>query len=413
MLLCALRGQGVNPFEPHHESEVLKMAIYHCSISNVSRAKGSSACASLAYITASKVYEERTQQTYAYGRAERVEKVATLLPDGAPSEYANAARLFNSIENYEKAANARTAKKIEVALPRELNLGKQIEIVENYIRENLTKEGYCATYAIHSDKDNTNPHAHILVANRQLNKKGEWSSKRKMEYALDEQGERIPRLDENGKQKTDKNGRKQWVRVSAEQNPLDKQQFLEQLRKGWADECNKHLSAAHQIDPRSNASRGIDDTPTIHEGYAARAMEARGKLSERMEINREIRRKNDLLHQFIAALKTPASGLLNQIYTFAKKWLTHTAEHEVVTAPMPAPTPKTQPALPPVTPPDEPPVVKQAQPMPSLDECDDIDINSEVDAFTAYLDDVNDRAARENTSHTRSRSTAKSRDINR
>lgn len=279
------------------------MAIYHCSISNVSRAKGSSACASLAYITASKVYEERTQQTYAYGRAERVEKVATLLPDGAPSEYANAARLFNSIENYEKAANARTAKKIEVALPRELNLGKQIEIVENYIRENLTKEGYCATYAIHSDKDNTNPHAHILVANRQLNKKGEWSSKRKMEYAIDEQGERIPRLDENGKQKTDKNGRKQWVRVSAEQNPLDKQQFLEQLRKGWADECNKHLSAAHQIDHRSNAARGIEDIPTIHEGYAARAMEARGELSERMEINREIRRKNDLIHRLVELLK--------------------------------------------------------------------------------------------------------------
>ena len=193
----------------------------------------------------------------------------------------------------------------------------------------------------------------------------------------------------------------------------DKPILFKELLKGWADECNKHLSAAHQIDHRSNAARGIEDIPTIHEGYAARAIEARGELSERMEINREIRRKNDLLYQFIAALKTPASGLLNQIYTFAKKWLTHTAEHEVVTAPMPAPTPKTQPVIPPVTPPDEPPVVKQAQPMPSLDECDDIDINSEVDAFTAYLDDVNDRAARENTSHTRSRSTAKSRDIDR
>lgn len=393
------------------------MAIYHMSISNVSRAKGSSACASLAYIAASKVYEERTQQTYSYGRHERVEKVATLLPDGAPSEYADAAHLFNAIENYEQSANARTAKKIVVALPRELSLKASDEILSDFIRANLCAHGYCATYAIHSDKDGSNPHAHILVANRPLDTKtGAFErTKTKKVYVVDVNGDRVPLIDKKtGKQKVDKQNRKQWKRMTIEnKNLLDEKDFLLELRKGWADECNKHLSAAHQIDHRSNAARGIEDIPTIHEGYAARAMEARGELSERMEINREIRRKNDLLYQFIAALKTPASGLLNQIYTFAKKWLTHTAEHEVVTAPMPAPTPKTQPVIPPVTPPDEPPVVKQAQPMPSLDECDDIDINSEVDAFTAYLDDVNDRAARENTSHTRSRSTAKSRDINR
>ena len=391
------------------------MAIYHCSISNVSRAKGSSACASLAYITAFKVYEERTQQTYAYGRAERVEKVATLLPDGAPSEYADAAQLFNAIENYEQSANARTAKKIVVALPRELSLKASDEILSDFIRANLCAHGYCATYAIHSDKDGSNPHAHILVANRPLDAKtGAFARvKTKKVYVVDVNGDRVPLIDKKtGLQKVDKQNRKQWKRMTIEnKNLLDEKDFLLELRKGWADECNKHLSATHQIDHRSNAARGIEDIPTIHEGYAARAMEARGELSERMEINREIRRKNDLLHQFIAALKTPASGLLNQIYTFAKKWLTHTAEHEVVTAPMPAPTPKTQPVIPPVTPPDEPPVVKQAQPMSSLDECEDIDITSEADAFTAYLDDVQDRAARENTP--RPRSTPKSRDIDR
>lgn len=391
------------------------MAIYHCSISNVSRAKGSSACASLAYIAASKVYEERTHQTYSYARHERVMKVATLLPDGAPSEYADAAQLFNAIENYEQSANARTAKKIVVALPRELSLETSDEILSDFIRANLCAHGYCATYAIHSDKDGSNPHAHILVANRPLNAKtGAFErTKTKKVYVVDVNGDRVPLIDKKtGKQKVDKQNRKQWKRMTIEQkNLLDEKDFLLELRKSWADECNKHLSPAKQIDHRSNAARGIEDIPTIHEGYAARAIEARGELSERMEINREIRRKNDLLHQFIAALKTPASGLLNQIYAAAKKWLTRPAAHEVVAPPAPTPAPKAQPVIPPVTPPDEPPLVKQAQSIRSLDEYEDIDINSEAAAFTAYLDNAAKQAARENTSHTRYK--PKSRDIER
>lgn len=362
------------------------MAIFHMSISNVSRAKGSSSCASLAYIAASKVYEERTRQTYSYGRKERVMKVATLLPDGAPTAYADAAQLFNAIEKYEQASNARTAKKIVVALPRELSLDESDEILTDFIRDNLCANGYCATYAIHRDKDGNNPHAHILVANRQINKKGEWSSKRKMEYALDEKGERIPLIDKKtGKQKVDKRNRKQWKRISAEQNPLDKKQFLEQLREAWAVECNKHLSQEDRIDHRSNAARGIDDIPTIHEGYAARAMEARGDVSERMEINRQIRLKNDLIHQLIEILKEIRDKVLNanierlakhdhengwvsQIYATAKKWFTHNRTHEVVTPPdepqVPAPKPQPEP-------PTTPPVVQkvpQVRPPRSLAE---------------------------------------------
>lgn len=362
------------------------MAIFHMSISNVSRAKGSSSCASLAYIAASKVYEERTHQTYSYGRKERVMKVATLLPDGAPRAYADAAQLFNAIEKHEQASNARTAKKIVVALPRELSLDESDEILTDFIRDNLCANGYCATYAIHRDKDGNNPHAHILVANRQINKKGEWSSKRKMEYALDEKGERIPLIDKKtGKQKVDKRNRKQWKRISAEQNPLDKKQFLEQLREAWAVECNKHLSQEDRIDHRSNAARGIDDIPTIHEGYAARAMEARGDVSDRMEINRQIRLKNDLIHQFIETLKEIRDKVLNanierlakhdhengwvsQIYATAKKWFTHNRTHEVVTPPdePQVPAPKPQPELP-----TTPPVVQkvpQVRPPRSLAE---------------------------------------------
>ena len=73
------------------------MAIYSCNISNVSRAKGSSACATLSYISAEKIRDERTGELYNYGREQRVIEVATMLPAGAPQEYEKAERLFNSL----------------------------------------------------------------------------------------------------------------------------------------------------------------------------------------------------------------------------------------------------------------------------------------------------------------------------
>ena len=193
------------------------MAIYSCNISNVSRAKGSSACATLSYITAEKVKDERLGKSFSYGREERVVATETLLPDGAPERYKDSKILFNEIEKYEKADNARTAKKIMVALPREFDLEKQQQVIERFIKNELNEKGYAATYAIHHDAEDNNPHAHILVANRQIDRDGEWSAKRKMEYALDEKGERIPVIDKaTGEQKVDKRNRKQWKRISVE-----------------------------------------------------------------------------------------------------------------------------------------------------------------------------------------------------
>lgn len=268
------------------------MAIYHCSISNVSRAKGSTSCATLAYISGEGIHDSRTGITYSYSRRERVLEVGTILPTSAPSGYADAETLWNAVENYETADNARTAKKIQVALPRELELSEQKTVVEEYIRQNLAQEGYCATYAIHDGGTRGNPHAHILVSNRTIDRKGSWGVKRKMAYALDERGNRIPLLNEDGTQRTDGNGRRQWKRVTVEQNKLDSKDFLLRLRKAWADVVNRYLSPYEQIDHRSNVARGIVDTPTIHEGYSARAIEEMGGIAERCEINRAIRREN-------------------------------------------------------------------------------------------------------------------------
>ena len=287
------------------ESEVTRMAIYSCNISNVSRAKGSSSCATFSYISGEKVRDERLGKTFRYGREERVILTETLLPEGAPVEFQNPVVLFNAIEKYENTDNARTAKKIMVALPKEFDLTMQKKVVDEFIEKQITSRGYACSYAIHHDKENMNPHAHILIANRQIDKKtGEWTAKRKMEYALDEQGARIPIIDPStGKQKVDKRNRKQWKRINAEQNVLDKKEVLQNMRASWAEVCNQYLDQEHQIDHRSHETRGIDQEPTIHEGYEARAIEASGKASDRCQINRDIKERNELLTQVQEQLK--------------------------------------------------------------------------------------------------------------
>lgn len=270
------------------------MAIYSLSISNVSRAAGSSSLATLSYISATRVADERLGRSFSYGRGERVLATGTMLPEGAPDDYANAEVLFNSIEVFEKASNARTAKKMIIALPREWGLGESRERLEEFIREQVTERGYACTYAIHEDMERANPHAHVLIANRQIDSKtGAWGGKRKMIYALDEAGQRIPIIDKNtGVQKVDKRNRKQWKRISVETNPLDEKTVLEAIRKGWADTANKYLAPEQQISHLSLKAQGIEREPTIHEGYAAQAIAKRGGVAERVELNKSIRAGN-------------------------------------------------------------------------------------------------------------------------
>ena len=287
------------------------MSIYHMSMSNVSRAHGSSSCATLSYISGQAVREDRTGQTYQYGRAERVVCTGTMIPDFAPAAFSDPAQLFNSIERFEQAENARTAKKICVALPREFDLQTSRQVIEDYIQRNFVAKGYCATYAIHYDKDGNNPHAHILIPNRQIARDGSWNAKRKMTYALDEKGNRVPLIDpKTGQQKVDSRGRKAWKRINAVANPLDDRQTLKQLRASWAEVCNERLQPADHIDARSYADQGKEQIPTVHEGYAARAMAERGKVSERVELNKHIREANAELMRIAAARQTCYANLI-------------------------------------------------------------------------------------------------------
>lgn len=294
------------------------MAIYSMHVSNVSRAAGSSAVASVSYITSRPMADERTGERYwGFGRRERVELVGVALPAGAPRSWADPAVLANAMEAAEKRADGRPAKKIMVALPRELPTAQQARAVEAFVGQCLTSRGYAAVWAIHTDKDGRNPHAHIIAANRRLGTNGKWLAKSRSTFALDEHGQRIPVIDPStGEQKRRANGRLVWKRTTISDNPLDSVEELKYMRAQWADTCNRLLPDGTRIDHRTLEAQGIDRIPTIHEGYAAREIEQRGGISPLCEENRRIQQTNRLLerlHAELTALKTRLANLMQRL----------------------------------------------------------------------------------------------------
>lgn len=303
------------------------MAIYHLSVSNVSRGAGGSMVAACSYITARPMRDDLWGKSYdGFGRRERVLDAGVLLPEGAPAAWADPGALANAAEAAEAAGDARTAKRIVLALPRELTAGQREGVLMDWIGRQLTARGYAAVWAIHEDRDGRNPHAHVIVANRPIDAKtGRFAKhKQRSEYVRDEHGERVPLIDpKTGAQKTDKRGRRQWKRRSVRLNPLDGRDTLKAMRADWADIVNAMLpDGVERIDHRSHEARGLEDEPTIHEGPAAREIERRGGTSERCQANRDIRARNtlrarirDLIRRQLPALDRIIHQLEHQLET--------------------------------------------------------------------------------------------------
>lgn len=65
------------------------------------------------------------------------------------------------------------------------------------------------------------------------------------------------------------------------------------------------------------ADRGIDEQPTIHEGVTAKALEKKGIISERCEINRQIKSDNSLLRLLKETIKKLMQAVRNTIPAIA------------------------------------------------------------------------------------------------
>ena len=255
------------------------MAIYHMSIKIGSKGKGQSAVAAAAYRSGDKLTDKETGLISDYTRKGGVVHSEISLCDNAPLEYADRETLWNAVHEIENKKNSRLWREFEVALPKEFSQDEQIETVRDFVKQ-LTGSGMCADWSLH-DKGDGNPHAHIMTTVRSITNEGKWAPKSRLVYDLDENGQRIF-------QKLNKQGYKQYKSHKEDYNNWNAKERVEEWRAAWAKCCNDRLAERDHIDHRSYERQGIDQIPTIHEGYAARKIAAKGGISERVEINNEI-----------------------------------------------------------------------------------------------------------------------------
>ena len=226
-------------------------------------------------------------------------------------------------------------------------------MLQEFIRGQFVSDGMCADAAIH-DTDGHNPHAHILLTVRPLDEQGKWQYKTEKEYLCMKNGEergftsaefRTAQNEGWEKQYPYKLGKKKvYMTPSAaeerglvradkhpkstrygRQNPISErwnsEEQLAAWRAAWADVSNRYLERAgreERIDHRSNAARGLDEIPTIHEGVTAQALERKGIISDRCELNRQIRADNALLRELKAEIKKLAAMIARTVPTIAE-----------------------------------------------------------------------------------------------
>lgn len=331
------------------------MAIYHLEAKVVSRGNGRSAVAASSYLSCSKMLNDYDGVQHDFTRKKGLIWQDVFLPEFAPPEWKDRSVLWNAVEKNEKTKDSRLAREFVPALPIELTPAQWQELLADFIQNNFVADGMCADVAVHDPyPSGHNPHAHIMVTVRPLDEKGNWQYKTEKEYVCVRNGEergftaaefKAAQADGWEKQYPYKVDRKKvylppseaekhgYNRVSkhpkstkyGRQNPISErwnsEEQLVQWRKAWADAANRYLERygyKERIDHRSHAERGLDEQPTIHEGVFARSLGRQGIISDRCEINRQIKADNALLRELKAAVKKLAQVVKNTIPALAE-----------------------------------------------------------------------------------------------
>ena len=331
------------------------MAIYHLEAKVVSRGTGRSACAASAYLSCSAIYNDYDGVQHDYTSKGGLVWEQVFLPECAPDAWQDREVLWNAVEENEKTKDSRLAREFVPALPVELTSEQWKELLTDFIQESFVSDGMCADVAIHDpDPPGHNPHAHILLTVRPLNPDGTWQYKTEKEYLCVRNGEergftaaefKAAQAEGWEKQYQYKVGRKKvymapseaeakgYARLSkhpkstkyGRQNPISERwNSEEQLvlwREDWANAVNRSLERYgfdERVDHRSYAARGLDEQPTVHEGVTARALETKGIVADRCELNRQIRRDNALLLEIKTQVKKLIQAVKNTIPALAE-----------------------------------------------------------------------------------------------
>ena len=249
------------------------MAIYHYSVNIISRSAGRSATAAAAYRAAEKIRDNRTGEIHDYTKKKGVDEKFILAPPSAPSWVFNRSLLWNKVEEVERRKDSQLSREINIALPTELDKSQQLKLVQEFVTDELVKEGMIADVAFHN-LNSHNPHAHIMLTMREINQQGFGFKNR------------------------------DW----------NKKELLEKQREAWAVHTNRALELAgvrQIIDHRSLEAQGINRIPQIHIGVAANAMMKRGIATERGELYQEIAEanRNIELHEFHLGLASKLESI--------------------------------------------------------------------------------------------------------
>lgn len=253
------------------------MAIYHFSMKPVSRAKGRSAVASMAYRAGEKLTNERDGITHDYTAKQGVEHAEIVLPEGVNAEWAHdRSALWNAAEFSEKRKDARVAREFEIALPHELTAVQRLEAAREFAQDLANRYGAAVDFAIHAPHDASdvrNHHAHVMMTTRQVTESG--------------LGDKTYIEREN-----------KWL-LSNGLPTTDMQ--LRNLRQTWEGIANERLAMAGldiRIDHRSHMERGLEIAPTEHMGVHATQMERRGLDVARTRLDEEAAQRNaDLIRE--------------------------------------------------------------------------------------------------------------------
>ena len=266
------------------------MAIYHLHVKVIGRKSGSSAVASAAYRSGSRLRDERLERSHDFSGKRGVVHSEVMLPKHASEAWSDRERLWNDVETFEVRKDAQLAREIEFAIPREMNERDGIELARDFVRGAFVDRGMIADLNVHWDMaedGSPKPHAHVMLTMR----------------AVDENG--------FGQKVRD------WNRTA----------MVERWRERWAELANERLAELDidaRIDHRSLEAQGIALEPQSQIGAPAKRIEVRGIVGEgieadRAEMHREIARNNGA--RIIADPSLGLDAITQQQSTFTGRYM--------------------------------------------------------------------------------------------
>ena len=116
----------------------------HFDLKIVQRSKRQSAVAAAAYQSGERLFSEYDQKQKYYSHKSEIVHTEIMLPPHAPPEYADRNTLWNAAEAIEKQWNSQLARRLVLAIPRDIPPAQQADLIQDYCREFFVSKGMIA-----------------------------------------------------------------------------------------------------------------------------------------------------------------------------------------------------------------------------------------------------------------------------